>query len=370
MNGMTGNHNVNALQARRAAANAIAAYVANTLGEQLERDMLVWLEHSGLPVDAGEAMTRPADWLPLVVQRMRLLSSIDVPTGLDDTDAGHYFGNCPICGSAGMGRDIGRWIFVACDAHQLCWDAGSVTGLLGDAYPEWSRDELSAAYAENRAALRGYRIIHASSEARYPRSLSDVRAFVQRLGAGEVKVEATRTECTDYVDLCSAREETDDIMASTWENDTTYEQLGLLTGPESEAMLLERLGLSLDELERFLAGDDCIGFRLLRSSHRDVVLKHNARMSSVPCAICGELATPRGGLDPFVRETRALVCVTCTCHFAPGVRKLIGRGWYDNDPVSQLLALDADPKCASPYDARDQEWTEADAARIIAQLSL
>lgn len=367
MDELTNNPTEPALQARRATADAVAWYVAQTLGDQLERDLPVWLEHSGVSVEAAQAMTQPADWLPLVVARMRLMSALQMPPEPYDPDVANYFGNCPICGSAGVSRDIGQWIYMACDAHQLCWDGGGAIGLLHDACSDWTFEALAAAYAEGRAALQGYRVIDPFNEARYPRTPADVRTFVQRLRAGEGPAKDARPSISDTWEVADAAS----VPSSpdNWSQEASYNERGLLTGPESEAMLLERLGLSREELELFLAGDDSIGYRLLRSSHRHVVLKRNARTRHVPCAICGDLVIPRGGLEPVVRGTRALVCLTCTDHFAPGLRKLIGRGWYEHDPVTLLLARDGDQFGAAPHEGSGQEWTEADAARIIAQLA-
>jgi hypothetical protein len=81
---------------------------------------------------------------------------------------GDYFGNCPVCGAAGVARDVARNGSVnACDEHRIAWHVGSY-GLMKDAYPEWSQEALEQHYAENRAILRDYTFIDAS-KARGPK---------------------------------------------------------------------------------------------------------------------------------------------------------------------------------------------------------
>ena len=77
-----------------------------------------------------------------------------------------YFGCCPVCGGEGMDRTVARKDNIsACDVHRIAWSIGSF-GLLKDAYPEWSAEQLEAAYAENRAELEGYQFINTSEATR------------------------------------------------------------------------------------------------------------------------------------------------------------------------------------------------------------
>ena len=74
-------------------------------------------------------------------------------------EGGDYFGNCPVCGTAGIAYGIARKSSVkACDEHRIAWHIGSY-GLMKDGYPELSQEELERAYARNRARLREYRFI-------------------------------------------------------------------------------------------------------------------------------------------------------------------------------------------------------------------
>jgi hypothetical protein len=70
---------------------------------------------------------------------------------LDDA-IGHYFGNCPVCGTSGCYLNIGRTHVFICEEHKIGWTVGS------NLFSSW-REQTEEDWQCNKAKLADFKKI-------------------------------------------------------------------------------------------------------------------------------------------------------------------------------------------------------------------